>query len=64
MKYILTIIATVSILANIVMSDKISRLENYYEAAENLLDTLENNYNWVDAFDPYDYYEAIENLRR
>lgn len=34
----------------------------YYEATENLLDTLEHYYNWVDGHDPYDYYEAVEEL--
>lgn len=38
--------------------------KQYYEATENLLDTLEHYYNWVDGHDPYDYYEAVENLGR
>lgn len=30
----------------------------YYDAVENLLDKLDSAYDWVDAFDPYEYYEA------
>ena len=34
----------------------------YNKAAEELLDTLDNHYDWVDAFDPYDYYESRAKL--
>lgn len=34
----------------------------YYDAVENLLDKLDSAYNWVDAFDPYEYYEAKSKL--
>ena len=37
-------------------------LENYYEGAEELLDTLENHYNWVDAIDNDAYYSAVGGL--
>lgn len=37
-------------------------LWNYYYSAENLLDTLEMKYNWVDAVENYDYYDAVEAL--
>ena len=36
--------------------------KSYNKATEDLLDTLENQYNWVDAFDPYDYYDSIAKL--
>lgn len=44
-----------------------SELENellweYYYATEDLLDSLEMKYNWVDAVEHYPYYEAVENL--
>ena len=39
-------------------------LENYYEGAEELLDTLENHYNWVDAIDNDAYYDAASKLCR
>jgi hypothetical protein len=37
-------------------------LENYYEGAEELLDTLENHYNWIDAIDNEAYYDAVSEL--
>lgn len=37
-------------------------LWDYYYSAENLLDTLEMKYNWVDAIDNYKYYNAVEAL--
>ena len=35
----------------------------YYKSTEALLDTLENEYNWVDAIDNYEYYDAASKLR-
>ena len=37
-------------------------LENYYKGAEELLDTLENHYNWIDAVDNYNYHDAVSKL--
>ena len=34
----------------------------YNKATEELLDTLESKYNWVDAFDPCDYYDSRAKL--
>ena len=34
----------------------------YNKATEELLDTLENQYNWVDAIDPCDYYDSRAKL--
>lgn len=34
----------------------------YCQHTEALLDTLENQYGWVDAFDPQEYYEAKAKL--
>ena len=34
----------------------------YNKATEELLDTLDNEYDWVDAIDPYDYYESRAKL--
>lgn len=42
--------------------DLIKAYDGYYKANEALLDTLDNHYDWVDAFDPYDYYEAKSKL--
>lgn len=41
---------------------ELNAYKNYYKATENLLDTLEKYYYWVDGHDPYDYYEAVEEL--
>jgi hypothetical protein len=35
----------------------------YYKSTEALLDTLENEYNWIDAIDNYEYYDAVSKLR-
>jgi hypothetical protein len=37
-------------------------LWDYYYSAENLLDTLETKYQWVDAVENYEYYDAVEAL--
>ena len=42
--------------------DLIKAYDGYYKANEALLDTLDNHYDWVDAFDPCDYYEAKSKL--
>ena len=43
--------------------NKVQPYRDYYNATEAFLDTLENDCNWVDRFDPYEYYEAVENLK-
>lgn len=48
---------------NMCFSNKIRKYVEYYRATENLLDTLEYHDNWVDRFDPIDYYEAREALK-
>lgn len=35
---------------------------HYYVATEDLLDRLDQHYDWVDAFDPQDYYDAASKL--
>ena len=40
----------------------IKAYEVYNKATEELLDTLDNQYDWVDAFDPYEYYESRAKL--
>lgn len=44
------------------VNNLLSAYNSYNKAAEDLLDTLENQYNWVDAFDPQDYYESRAKL--
>lgn len=48
--------------ATITLEQENKLLWDYYYSAENLLDTLETKYQWVDAIDNYDYYDAVEAL--
>ena len=36
---------------------------NYYKATESFLDELDQHYDWVDAFDPEAYYDAVEQIK-
>lgn len=40
------------------VNNLLSAYNSYNKATEDLLDTLDNEYDWVDAFDPQDYYES------
>jgi hypothetical protein len=42
--------------------DQVDDYHQYYVATEDLLDRLDQHYNWVDAFDPQDYYDAASKL--
>ena len=43
--------------------DQVDKYHYYYKSTEALLDTLENEYNWIDAVDNYEYYDAVSQLR-
>ena len=43
--------------------DQVDKYHYYYKSTEALLDTLENEYNWVDAIDNYEYYDAASKLK-
>lgn len=43
-------------------SDLIEAYDAYNKHTEELLDTLEKYDNWVDRFDPYEYYESKAKL--
>lgn len=43
-------------------SNLIESYDAYNKAVEELLDTLENNYGWVDAIDSYEYYDSRDKL--
>lgn len=43
-------------------SNLIEAYDVYNKTTEELLDTLDAHYDWVDAFDPYDYYESRAKL--
>lgn len=50
---------------SVATSESVKYLEAYdayNKATEELLDTLDNQYNWVDAFDPCDYYDSKAKL--
>ena len=42
--------------------DQVDAYHAYYKGAEELLDTLENHYNWIDAIDNEAYYDAVDKL--
>lgn len=48
--------------ANDFKREMICAYEQYYAAAERLLDLLDDKYDWVDCYDPEDYYVAVERL--
>ena len=50
---------------SVATSESVEYLEAYdayNKATEELLDTLNSEYDWVDAFDPQEYYESREKL--
>ena len=46
------------------LKERNNKLEFYYKSTEKLLDKLEDLYNWVDAVDDEDYYEAVAELKK
>lgn len=44
--------------------NQVDEYHYYYKSTEALLDTLENEYNWIDAIDNYEYYDAASKLRK
>lgn len=51
------------LVANMVSYYRINQYKDYYQATEKFLDELDAEYDWVDAFDPQDYYDAASKLR-
>ena len=43
-------------------TELIKAYDAYNKATEELLDTLDSQYDWVDAFDPHNYYESRAKL--
>ena len=43
-------------------NELIDAYDAYNKHTEEFLDTLDAQYDWVDAFDPYDYYESRAKL--
>ena len=50
------------LVANMVSYYRINQYKDYYQATEKFLDELDVEYDWVDAFDPQDYYDAASKL--
>lgn len=44
------------------MNNLLNAYDSYNKATEDLLDTLDNQYDWVDAFDPQEYYDSRAKL--
>lgn len=43
--------------------NQVDEYHQYYVATEDFLDELDQHCDWVDAFDPQDYYDAASKLR-
>lgn len=70
MKKIITVILVILLATNFIQSITIVKLnktisdyEYYYNASENLLDELDNAYNWTDAYEDYKYYEIKDKIK-
>lgn len=59
-------ITAVMIVVTCITKKELHKYQQYYQASETLLDSLESNFNWIDAYDPghaYDeYIKAREGL--
>ncbi len=63
--YAVVVLLVMNIFTLIGWSKSISQVDGYhayYLGAEELLDTLENHYNWVDAIDNENYYDGVSKL--
>lgn len=47
---------------NIRVNNLLNAYDSYNKATEDLLDSLDNQYNWVDAYDPQEYYTSRAKL--
>ena len=52
------------LVANIASLCQIQKYKYYYQATEKFLDRLEKEYNWADAIDDWDYYDAASKLQK
>lgn len=66
LKVALTFITFVAILYMALYANKVYYERNcyrkYYETTEDLLDSLQIKYDWIDEIDNYDYYDAKYNV--
>jgi hypothetical protein len=65
MKTIIIAVATIAtvIAWNSHKEEELNALREYHIQAESLLDSLDNEYNWVDAIDHEGYYNATHHLK-
>lgn len=61
-KLLFFVLLTLCSCTSINSSKELEYYKEYYRATEALLDTLEDHDNWVDRFDPQDYYDAKSKL--
>ena len=59
-------ITATMIMVSCITKKELHKYQQYYQASETLLDSLESNFNWIDTYDPgpaYDeYIKAREDL--
>ena len=69
--YLCSLVAIASFVAGFIVcqnttvkqqSNLIEAYDTYNKHTEELLDTLNSEYDWVDVFDPYNYYESRAKL--
>ena len=60
---VLLVINVVTIIGWSKSMNQVDEYHQYYVATEDFLDELDQHYDWVDAFDPQDYYDAASKLR-
>ena len=59
---VLLVINVVTVIGWSKSMNQVDEYHYYYKSTEALLDTLENHYEWVDAIDSYEYYDATSKL--
>ena len=63
--YIMIVIALIVIAVCVtwsVCAHRVNILFEYYQSTEDFLDSLDQKYDWVDAFDPDVYYSARQDV--
>jgi hypothetical protein len=59
----LTSISMILTFALFITAHQVKLYERYYQASETLLDSLESNFNWIDAYDPGPAYDEYINAK-
>jgi len=61
---VLLVINIVTVIGWSKSMNQVDEYHQYYMATEKFLNKLDIEYDWVDAFDPQDYYDAVSKLRQ